>query len=243
MRQLIYMHIPKTGGSTVNSVFVRNLGESQCCVHLESSADRPIPLEARYLSGHLSYPEICTINSQAEPFIFTVLRNPVDQLYSHINWVAWVGADTSSEFFKAHSSAVQEASLRLCSIDLAKPSEFLRYIEGMNETERFLFDNCQTRYLSSMPRFSDAFMGDADFETAIDNASKFHYIGMTESLDISLQAVGRVIGVPIKLKDVSQENVMRYQLLDKIEFMQSIDLLDDTLLKYDNRLYAYAKAF
>ncbi|RKZ05786.1 hypothetical protein DRQ25_15365, partial [Candidatus Fermentibacteria bacterium] len=59
-RKLLFMHIAKAAGSTVNAYFAKHYSEDQYAIHIESNKkwqSNPDELNAlRFLSGHISLP-------------------------------------------------------------------------------------------------------------------------------------------------------------------------------------------
>jgi len=101
-RRVVFLHIPKTAGSSVNAYFKGRLGASwygQAITVTDAlmadPAARALAGRARFVGGHFGAETLAAIRGAA--FAFTVLRDPMERLVS-----AW-------RFFQSH----RRAELRL----------------------------------------------------------------------------------------------------------------------------------
>lgn len=80
-RAIGFMHIPKTGGITVQHAFRAALGAAQCRSLARAIGDEDFA-DCRFIAGHL------TLNAiTPRAWRFTFLRQPVAQLASHLRWL------------------------------------------------------------------------------------------------------------------------------------------------------------
>ena len=104
-RKLFMVHIPKTGGETVNHLMTELLGKEQVLDHAENTPGfltmlEKLPPRIRYVSGHFRLPEVLAQVDRSKWFIFVNLRNPVRHLISHLQWMKALGAPESKVFVK-----------------------------------------------------------------------------------------------------------------------------------------------
>jgi hypothetical protein len=150
--KIFFMHIPKTAGSAFNHIFKPCMPPERYFEHMESrkaeidsvvSDGQPF-----FLSGHLTFDLMRHVIDRQDVFSVTILRNPVDQLLSHLNWVKYVGSPQFPNP-KVIPDAIMALAKQLYEVPLAdvdKVGELLEIPIGYR-----LFDNMQVRYLASKP--------------------------------------------------------------------------------------------
>ena len=188
--KIFYMHIAKTGGSSVNKFFSRIYAEHEFASHFEGflSANRNSPIDSRlkFISGHISIQSIARLIAQ--DFIkITVFRDPIKQLASHINWVRAISDDQNSDFYKSHPEAIRTLSKELRALDFSDLSDVDQFFKELQAPGRFLFDNCQTRYL--LTKVGRKNLKHADLLEAIKSLGFFDRVGILEELDIFLERI------------------------------------------------------
>lgn len=90
-RGLFFLHIPKTAGSFMVSLFASRFeGRSATFVERELIAGQSRRQQVRhadFASGHSRMSILRRTGLVADYDVFTVLRDPVDRLVSHLNWM------------------------------------------------------------------------------------------------------------------------------------------------------------
>ena len=152
MQKILYVHIPKAGGSAVNAYFAERIGEKKCYPHAENrlsdkDADHSKVDRCRYVSAHLIYPRLRRHFADQNRFGMTVLRNPMDQLTSHLAWVRYQTDARQKRAYEALPDFLKELAQRMTKIDLGNPVSLEKFLEELEPRELAFFDNCQTRYL------------------------------------------------------------------------------------------------
>ena len=241
-RKLFMVHIPKTGGETVNYLLAEILGGEQVLIHVESAPGvltilQSVPPAVRYISGHLRLPEVLARINGAKWFVFANLRNPVRHLVSHLKWMKALGHPDAGVSRHAHSASVQEMTRRLWEISLNDIEGIHRFInEEFNDAKQF-FDNCQVRYLID---YHDRLLCHADAAEAVEALSGFDYVGLTETLSDTLTAITTAAGVSAEFDHVPVRN--------QSPLAEVVDLDDSAIrdfyreaVKLDAFLYTAAK--
>ncbi len=208
-QRLFFMHIAKAGGSSVNAYFSQQFAPDEATRHLESDPAwkmDPGSLEQRYfLSGHVN---AVAIDRHLKLHGFrrvTVLREPLEQLVSHLAWIRRLAAPGEEERYEAHPSYVQAFADKLAATDFRDPRALEALVTGLTREERGLVDNCQCRYLTNtVPEWVQA----EHVAAAIERLGWFHHVGFVDRLDVFLAEVARAMGWPLPLGS-RRENVTR----------------------------------
>ncbi|MBW6399510.1 sulfotransferase family protein [Roseomonas sp. HJA6] len=136
-RKLVFLHLPKTGGTTLHHHFSQAFAPEEICPERFSRLDRFTTEELgrfRYFSGHFNYEQLRMIPGPL--FTVTVMRDPVERILS------------TYYFWKRHRPEYVERQ-RLAGPAAARSSgnllDFLR-----NTTPEVLdaIDNTMSRYLA-----------------------------------------------------------------------------------------------
>lgn len=193
---ILFMHIPKTAGTSFNSFARKIYTEKEAISHIEaysSSEYMKIQQSFRFISGHLNIGSIQTGFDLSTVRLLTILRNPFRHLHSHISWLKQVGADPESVYFKQHNTTFQRLAIHLQSQDLFSIEGLKHFVDNMEDAELLQFDNCQTRYFLMK---SPLKVTSSDVDEALGNLQLFSNIGFTESYEDFERYFTHVLGVP-----------------------------------------------
>lgn len=180
----VFIHIPKTGGSTVNAAL--HASGMKGYSHIETVVNDAGILaqtlqDADWLSGHIG---ILTAGKQLswatsrKIRYFSCMREPRHQVMSHLNWVMKVCRQPKG-VLQSTSEEILEISYRINSIGINTKYDVM-YALLRN---RGLFLNVQRKMI----------LGDQPIPAAslVDNfLSKYDYIGITENMGGMLSAIG-----------------------------------------------------
>ncbi len=179
-KPILFMHIPKTAGTSFNTFAIAAFPDGQSISHIELINTARYPeLQSKYLyiSGHLP------IGALKENFqldgvdLYTIIREPYAQLHSHLKWLIQTAYDQNDNYFRNDNPAVLELGTSLASIDFHQPQAIESFISQMGDLEAAFLDNMQLRYfLDNPPRRTAT----SDLATAKENALLFKQIGLTE---------------------------------------------------------------
>ena len=178
-----YLHIPKTAGSFFNQFLHTNiesfLEHIEVKIDLENETDILKLSQYQSFSGHVVLPRVQNKFLHRFPKkVITILRNPIEQLISHITFVRELAEESEKNRFVNHSRVIQELALYLKSLDFTNPNEFIKLIDWLEKNEVWLFHDCQTRYLGNG---KGAIQPD-NLDLALKNLESIEYIGISERL-------------------------------------------------------------
>jgi hypothetical protein len=147
--RLLFMHIPKAAGSTVNRFLASHYPDSHHAVHIESNPDWQSDLDRirtlNFISGHVPLPVLARNLNLNEYFKVTVVREPFAQLVSHLAWVRRLSDPGEEQRLSRHPRYIQEFARKLKMTDLSQPAAISALIARFEDIERRLVENCHVR--------------------------------------------------------------------------------------------------
>lgn len=184
-RTVIFLHLPKAAGSTLNRVIAQQYAPAE----IYKTAGKPLPvigselvaeLQVRLIAGHIGFGVHSFLT---RPFTYiTVLRDPVERMLSHYHFARKLTTHP------LHAEIVNGLSLGAAARRLA---------------------NLQTRYLADESvRGTSETAGRDALESAKENVSRhFAVAGLAERFEETLLLLGRNLGW--KIRPVANSNVTR----------------------------------
>ena len=179
-KPILFMHIPKTAGTSFNTFAIAAFPNGQSISHIELINKARYPefqTKYLYISGHLP------IGALKESFrlegvdLYTIIREPYAQLHSHLKWLIRTAGDQHDNYFRNDNPAILELGASLASIDFQHPQAIESFIAQMGDLEAAFLDNMQLRYfLDTAPRRTAT----SDLAQATNNCRFFRKIGLTE---------------------------------------------------------------
>lgn len=184
MTNVLYVHIPKAGGSAVNAYFAERFGSSNCFAHAEnrlqdSKSDHSKVDSSRFVSAHMIYPRLRQHFSGQDRFTMTVLRTPMEQITSHLAWMRYQTEARQKRVYGGLPDYLKQLADRMSKIDLGNPATLERFLGGLEPRELSFFDNCQTRYL--IPNVAGA-LAPGMVVRAKRNLQVLHFVGISERM-------------------------------------------------------------
>jgi hypothetical protein len=245
-RRLIFLHVPKTAGTSITTYLRQQFAERDAMPQLQANFHRshPIwPLVARrhQLLGvgmHLDHDRVAAmqrgLSHEPAPFLFTVLREPRDRLFSRYKeWRA-----TPDEHMQAAEDRVKEAILT------ARGQSFSEFLRSENPVVKSTLDNVQARLLAGL-NISRKLSDEELLERARHNLASYDLVGTTALCDETIAVLADAFGWPqpvegtprvhvsarppaeaIETTDEDEERIAAFTQLDKALWD---DLLGDRL--------------
>lgn len=238
---LLYVHIAKTAGSTVNKVLTELFTDQRSIVHAESRNDWKELVESGevdFLSGHIVYENFNQVSSLQRFKKAITFREPYAHVVSHLCWIRALSLAEKKGSYDAHPEYIQRLSDTLAACDFSCPDQLSEVIANFKDIEFRLLDNTQTRYIRK--RIAKKAVDYEDVISAVANLKNFEYIGTDSGIRDFLSEILRDYGAQYELED-RRENA----LSSKFGF----DLTDSEikealfpLVKYDIELYKFVQS-
>lgn len=242
-KKVLFMHIAKTAGSSVNRFFSERIGSDYSATHIESNpllrSDSGLTelREKRYLSGHIALRELVERFQFDDYFSCVTLRHPVEHVMSHIAYVRRLADAGNEAVLEVHALHIQELAKQLASVDLSNPEVLNCLLKDLSPVNKSLLDNTQTRYLTT-DTIEDG-VSETHLASAIVSLKRFSLVGFTESMSNFFSSASDALGWE-KPASVVYENVGSNKYGLSTEASDQIAALFP-LIKYDLELYAMAK--
>ncbi len=240
----LFVHIAKTAGTSVNSVFQNAFGVPHCLVHVESEAAwteqaprKSLVSDKVFISGHRTFADFSKKLDLCEFFVFTFLRDPFAHVISHLAWIRRLREPDHADDFWAHPPYIQELAEKLYSVDFNCSEDVKRLVDSLKPVEFALLDNPQVRYLRD--RDSGA-VTEGDVDSAIRNIQGMNDYGFLESFEDDLRRICLAAGIGAPSTS-PRKNVRK---VTESPLTVSNDVLIDAiypLIRHDVMLYRQAK--
>ena len=200
-KQIYFMHVPKVAGTSVNSVFSNYFGEDEVVLHCEN---KKCDLQSySFVSGHVAWPTFRAIIDGADAYKFTIMRDPIDHLLSHLRWVWRLSLPEFQSDYLRHDEDIRAIVDSLSEVDLRSISDIESFLESTSGHARNLFINGQSRYFMRS-EYHGSIFGQRAFRDALSNFRDFDIVGTLDRLQDCLNVVSQENG--ISLGDLSKLN-------------------------------------
>ena len=215
-QRMFLLHIPKTAGNSVNAFMKDCLGERACASHLEihpewefGAGPGTIFEDKVFLSGHVRLRALRQKLTLRNTLVTTVLREPIDQIISHIAFVRNLADPDEKQRFSQHDTEIQRMATWLAEVDLGSPVHLKKWASDLSHPGQSLFDNCQVRYLTD--RAATDRVTQRDLRGAIENLQIFDLIGRSDRVPSFLTKVAEKMRLELgSASDVNvRENVAK----------------------------------
>lgn len=171
----IFVHIPKTGGSSVNKTLNHVLGNG--IEHVENKIQtldfNSKLVNLNWISGHVPIRKYNALLPKNNNYKFiTIVRKPTSQIISHIKWQFAI-YEKGRHFFQSHSKENQKIALDAMSLDYKDPDALI----GFLLKNKGLFLNFQSNFiLAKLNR------GRVDPKILLNDLKQFDFICTTDTI-------------------------------------------------------------
>lgn len=223
LRPLIFLHIPKTSGSSCNRLLADLYGDDNFIAHAEYRLPRLLSRRAptQLADGLSAHMPLCRWSLYAGSAAYdrmTMLRDPWARLVSQINWIG--------RFLQGRPmprGATADALSRVVSVlgrtDFDSRASMLSFIAAVREEADAFnsFDNLQTRmlYLGHPRATYRPQIGADEVAMAIASVREFALVGFCEDQPTFRDRLVRFLGVSAPSADPVRENVGSVRLLSQ----------------------------
>ena len=247
-KQIIFIHIPKTAGTTVFEyvkacVGGRNSGRTAKLSELSLSRDLDESKiqkarDARFCTGTISWPTVEKIVQGNHAFVFTFLREPYRRLWSLYNFLH--GARYPQRMIPPEFRTLYDDITRMSA---------KTFFSSTDPQLLHMTDNAMVRQLGgNMKCLSvDEESGPNLVEAAQRNLSKLDYVGFTDTFAADFPRIVSLVDLP-RLKEVPVIKVSRPELKSEADksrafdaFVDEVGPIIDPLVRWDQELYEFAE--
>ena len=200
-RTAVLMHIPKTAGTSFNTLAQTVFPQGTAINHIELLPQSKYPVLAEnynYISGHLRLGTLLGCFDSDLVDLYTILREPYGQLHSHLKWLIQTVANPEDRYFEVTNPVIYNLGVKLSGVEFAEKESLTEFVRNLNSVEAAFVDNLQTRYfLDKQPER----VVPEDVKTALANSRRLKLIGTTEKYDNFVREFGEINGLAFEAID------------------------------------------
>lgn len=241
--KLLYFHVPKTAGSSINNFFSRNIKSHHFHIESVKNLNPDFCKRFQFLSGHVSYNRMNSMLNLREWITFATFREPLSYTLSHLKWVRKLADEGEEERFNEHPEIFQKISLKMTEFDFSQAEQIASFIKWLESIDFYYFHNTQTLYMNSSR--DGTIISDKQMHDAISNLHKIDFVGVQESLDEFMGLIGYEFGWEIDQnpRDNVNENNYGFDMNDEATRQVLLPLYEKDLILYEEakKLYAAKK--
>ncbi len=177
---ILFLHVPKTAGTSFNTLVRSLLPDDGSVAHIELMDSRKykgLQQQYRYISGHLRVGVFKEFFDLSDSELYAIVREPYSHLHSHLKWLIKTATASDDNYFKNSNPVIYQLGQELSRIDLSNVDVLGRFAEEIRGAGAAFFDNMQTRYFLDR---EPARVSREDLVQAQENIGLFTLIGLTE---------------------------------------------------------------
>jgi hypothetical protein len=193
MIPVAFVHIPKTAGRSILHAFEHAIGAERCATFLPAITPATFA-HATFAAGHVQLSQI-----PGDVFAFTFLREPLNQLASHLRWLDRYNDPVFWEEVLPFSPSIRDAIARIGRTDFTCPASLQAFFDWLPETTHARLRNVQCEVLAARAD-RIAYTTPAEMaRAAIAALPRLDFIGLAETLAPDLHALFHRLGLPAPL--------------------------------------------
>lgn len=236
--QVVFFHVPKTAGTSLNAYLRAQFKPSESAIHIEDKAlGRPWThddfKDKKLITGHLDYNAFAELFDLYKVFLLSVFREPRRQALSVL---ARLRRHTEADHAAVKQNLGPGFREMIDRYEKVGPVEFLNSLRGL---EWSVVHNAHTRALLSIPPAGK--LDESQLPLAFQNMARFNLIGITEHLDKCLSLMSYYMGWKPARSQPQLNTATRShyrQLEETDELMAAID----SVTQCDRQIYDCAAA-
>jgi hypothetical protein len=229
--KIAFLHIPKTAGVSVIDAFVKKFGVESCESFSNEISD-DVFKDKNFVSGHVYLGDI-----ECDAFIFTFVRNPLEQIASHLMWIDHYNLPKCESEINGFPENIRRGIRQLAKTDLSNAKSIDKYLQWLPRDSDLRVINLQSELLA-FKRNRVVEMGwDELARIAIHNIRRLEFVGISENFSLEMKAL-------FEMLDLGSTPAISH--LNSSPSSRKIDLklpdINRTLSKYvqaDLRLYEH----
>lgn len=190
-KEIFYLHMPKTGGHVVNKFLETAFGRE----NFYDFVPDPSNIDAKQrlvLSGHLRFGDV--LPRSKHWFNITFIRNPVDQLASHLRWLDHYN-DEKFKFerdnFPAHVIRILD---RVREVDFDDGTDLDEFISSIRIEDSVRLRNMQTELIGFSTQSLRKVDDKTQYELALAYSRSFNFIGLTHCMQEDINRLATKLG-------------------------------------------------
>ena len=186
--KLLYFHIPKTAGSSMNKFFSNNIKNYRFHIEGVDKLDEQFCNSYKFISGHVSYPRMNAMLNLRDWITFATFREPLSYTISHLKWVRKLADIGEEKRFNSHPKIFQIIALKMKEYDFSNPIHIKDFIDWLDEIDFNYFHNTQLHYMHHTK--DQHRLSEKQIKIALENIRKIDFIGIQENLDEFMEIIG-----------------------------------------------------